>query len=132
MKHYHLTTSGIAERTEEEALAASALMPGELAKRLYNRFGLARRFYPIRAWFVNGDNVSQVKIVEVRGADVEYLGAPDYALTEDGRLLPTFYLFPVDRHLKPRLLRMRDEMGYFTQWAAPLKPRCMAHWSKTL
>jgi hypothetical protein len=127
-QHYAIRNGGIVKQTEDEALAATALMPGEYARRLYVKHGLGRRFYPEQAWFVNLDTVTRVDIVEVRGADCETLGNPDYALTLDGRLLPTFYLFPVARHQKARLLRIEDDMGHCHQWAAPLRANSMKHW----
>jgi hypothetical protein len=128
MTTYSIVRGRVRPMTEPEELASTATKPGDLAQHLANTHGLARRFYPVDAWFVNLDTVTRVRLVEVRGSGIENCPPVAYALTDDGRLLPTFYLFPVNKHCKPRLATLRDDLGTCQQWVAPLRAGCHSAW----
>jgi hypothetical protein len=120
----HTVRNGrVVKLTEGEELAATATMPGDFARHLSGREGLARRFAPEAAYFVLNDQVVKCNVVELRGAGLEFVGPASYALTADGRLLPCHYMFPVARHLKPRLAEVTDDYGTCQQWVAPLKAK---------
>ena len=94
-------------------------MPGVFAKRLQHKHGLDK---PMReaAWMVDSltDEVEKVEIVRLLPADNHYTTA-DYAVLSDTRRVPTLYLFPVKKHTKPVLKKVRDEFGTCQQWVAP-------------
>lgn len=128
MTLYSMQDDRVVALTASEELAHTATKPGEFAKHYANKHGLARRFAPVAAWFVNLDQVTRVEIVELRGSGLECCPPVAYGVTTTGTLLPSHYLFPVARHCKPRLATLRDELGTFQQWVAPLRSNCRSPW----
>lgn len=128
MSLYLVRDGKVTKATPAEELAATALFPEEFGKRLGNQHGLARRFAPIDAWTITHDKPERVRIVEVRGSGCEWKPPVSYALTEDGRLISAFYLFPVAKHKRPELALIKDQYGECRQWVAPLRANCKGHW----
>jgi len=94
-------------------------LPGVWAKRLQVKHGLYRAMREA-AWYVDALKgvPEKVTIVRLHAADNHYTTA-DYAELNDGRRLPTLYLFPVVKHCKPILRKIRDQYGETEQWVGP-------------
>lgn len=103
-------------------------LPGVWVKRLLNRYGLYKAMRDT-AWYVDAIKgvPERVTIVRLHAADSHYTTA-DYAELSDGRRLPTFYLFPVVKHCKPVLRKIRDEHGETMQWVAPWRKGVLRPW----
>ena len=100
-------------------------LPGEYARWLANnRMTPGKRYAAATTcWAVVNDEVRKVDVIGFVGAEHEWLGH-DYAILSDGSRCGTYYLFPSNTCLKPRLEQVEDEYGKCLQWVAPLKKRC--------
>ena len=101
-------------------------LPGVYALRLYREHGVDRRFFPVACYHVSEDGkVTRVKIVELRCGE-DYT-RPAYAITDSGKSLPAFYLFPTNRHRRPEL---REMLGGKDEWVAPWREGVLGPWPR--
>ena len=128
---YGIQDNKLVKLTEAEDLASTATKPGDFARHLSNKHGLARHTGITKAWYVDAvaNTVKQVEIIMVVGSGIENIGPPAYVVTVNQLRLPSFYVFPVARHLKPKLATLRDEYGTCQQWVAPLKSNVKGPWA---
>jgi hypothetical protein len=97
----------------------------QYAATLAAKYGCGRRFEPVECWHVsNGDEITKVWIVMVRGHCDNRHSAFDYAETESGDVvLGSRYLFPAKTHKRPALVEMEDDFGKYRDWVADPKKR---------
>jgi len=101
-------------------------LPGELARRLYLRYG-CHRTPAIECWTIKDDKPVRVTVVGLRSATGCGERA-DYADLAGGGSCATFYLWPVSRHCRPALVRLLDEYGPCQQWCAAVRANVRQRW----